>query len=147
MKRSTKEIYVEWLMTYKWDWDCTMNFRNGIRRKSASRLWRAWIGQLEKIEGHRLRWARMGEVGKTSGKFHFQGAVAGVKRTSPEEAAALWLRMAGDAMVRVVYFANGWIEYMLKEMEGSDDYDFDAELLEQHRPRKKLSTKPSGNLK
>jgi hypothetical protein len=147
MEDNTKDGYVDWLMTYKWNWSCTLNLRNGIRRKSATRLWREWITRLEEIEGHYLSWARMAEFGETSGKLHFHGVVAGVCRTSPEGAAALWLHMAGDAKVGVLFSVKRWIEYMLKEMEVSDDYDFDFELQDQDLRRRKLSTAPSRNSK
>jgi hypothetical protein len=136
---STKDGYVDWLNTYEWNWACSLNFRNGIRRKSANRLWREWIIRLEEIEGHRLSWARMAEVGEISGKLHFHGVVAGLRRAWPIEAESLWLSMAGDAVVDVMH-SDGWIEYMLKEMEDSDDYDFDFELLDQHRRSRKVTT-------
>jgi len=129
MESSTKDGYVEWLGRYEWNWACTLNLRYGIRRKSAHRLWRDWITRLEEIEGHRLSWARMAEVGKIAGRLHFQAAVAGVRYTTPSAAASLWL--AGDAQVKVMY-STGWLDYMLKEMEYNDDYDFDFELLNQH---------------
>src|ERR1700722_4139559 len=127
-------------MKYEWKWHCSMNFRSSIRRKSAGRLWREWITRLEEIEDHRLTWARIGEFGEVSGKFHFHGVVAGLSRTSPGGAADLWLHMAGDAKVGVLYSIREWIEYMLKEMEVSDDYDFDADLHDQHLRRRMLAT-------
>jgi hypothetical protein len=116
-----------------------LNFRYGIRRKSAHRLWRKWIAQLEKLEGHRLSWVRMAEIGETSGRLHFHAVVAGLVHTTPDAAKALWLAMAGDAHVKVLYSDN-WLEYMLKEMEWTDDYDFDFELLPHHK-REEHSTK------
>lgn len=132
MEESTKDGYVDWLKKYAWNWACTLDFRYGIRRKSAHRLWREWIARLEEIEGHPLSWARMAELGETSGMLHFHGVVAGLRRTTPGAAEVLWLRMAGDAHI-VVFDSDGWIEYALKEMESEDDYDFDFELLTQHR--------------
>jgi hypothetical protein len=131
MKDRTKDGYVDWLNTYEWNWACSLNFRNGIRRKSANGLWREWIIRLEEIEGHRLSWARMAEVGQTSGKLHFHGVVAGLHRTWPSEAESLWLHMAGDARIDLMD-SIGWIEYMLKEMEDTDDFDFDANLEDVH---------------
>jgi len=131
VKYSAKDDYVDWLEVYEWIWACTLSFRNGIRRKSANRLWREWITRLEEIEGHRLSWARMAEFGETAGKLHFHGVVAGVRRTWPSEAESLWLSIAGDARIEVMHSA-GWLEYMLKEMEDNDDFDFDASLHPEH---------------
>jgi hypothetical protein len=146
LETSTKDGYEDWLKEYKWSWACTLKFRTGIRRKSAHRLWREWIERLEEIEEHSLSWARMFEIGKEYGKLHVHGAIAGVHRATATAAESHWWCMAGDAQVRK-YYSDGWLEYLLKEMESNDDYDFDFELLPQHRRPEKLSETPFGDLK
>ena len=108
-----------------------MNFREGIRRKRANRLWREWIARLEEIEGHRLSWARMTEVGEIEGNLHFHSVVAGVHLANPGTAELLWKTMAGEALIDEVY-SNGWLGYMLKKMEHTDDYDIDLALFDEH---------------
>ncbi len=105
MEDNTKDGYVDWLKEFEWNWGCTVNLRYGIRRKSAGCLWRGWIGRLEELEGHPLSWARLAEVGETSGRLHFHGVVAGVLCTAPKTAESLWL--GGDARVVVMHRALG----------------------------------------
>jgi hypothetical protein len=45
-----------------------------------------------------------------------------------EEAAALWERLAGRAEIGPYDDDRRGIEYFVKTMETSDDYDFDADL-------------------
>lgn len=130
MEQSIKDGYAHWLKEYDWNFACTLNVRPGIGRKSAHRLWREWISRLEDIEARCLSWARMAEVGEIAGQLHFHGVVAGVMRTTPSTAKSLWLN--GDAQVKP-YESAGWLEYQLKEMEDGDDYDFDFELLTEHK--------------
>lgn len=136
-ERGLRQRYVEWLETYAWDWACTLNFRFGIRRKSAGRLWREWIKWLEEIEGNSISWARMVEEGDTSGRLHFHGVVAGIRSTTRLRAECMWESMAGDAEINQ-YESVGWLWYMLKEMEATEDYDFDLELLPRHRASARL---------
>jgi hypothetical protein len=66
----------------------------------------------------------------TSGMLQCQGFVAGVVRATPDRAESIWLRMAGDA--EIDRFSSGWLEYLLKDVEDTDRYDFDLHLEDDH---------------
>jgi hypothetical protein len=132
MALSVKHEYLEWLDQYHWTWFVTLTLREGIRRKSANRLVREWITLLEESEGAVVSWIRMAEFGGELGTLHFHALVAGVHGTTISQAEALWKRMAGRAMISPYDPSRRGLEYTLKSMENSPDYDFDASLHDQH---------------
>jgi hypothetical protein len=131
MSYSNKSAYVDWLRDYSWTYFCTFSFRAGFRRKAANRLFAEWINGVEAAEGARMSWVRVGEIGK-NGKIHFHVLIAGsVRRMLRHEVH--WQKMAGNLVVKRYEADRGGLEYVLKSMETSEDYDIDFQLHPQHK--------------
>lgn len=144
MSLMMKHQFVCWLSRFNWLWFGTLTFRAGIRRKSSERLFRNWIEALQSIEGRKLSWMRVAErggEGGPDGNFHFHVLIAGTgRRFTSQQAADLWKKMAGTAVIGPYDRQRRGLEYALKSIEDRPDYDFDATLLNEHL-RKRVSTR------
>jgi hypothetical protein len=74
----------------------------------------------------------MGEHGWESHRYHFHFMVAGVQHSDVRQAVALWQRVAGRAEIGLYDPTLRGLEYALKSMEDTSDFDFDAQLHKQH---------------
>ena len=143
-----KQDYVNWLRAYDWAWLCTLTFRDGIRRKAATRIFGEWVAQLQASEPEKLSWVRMGEYSPGKVRYHFHALIAGVQHVTPREAIGRWERLAGRAEIGIYDSGRRGLEYALKSIEDTADFDIDLHLEEKHlrsdAGRKTTSISPIG---
>jgi hypothetical protein len=132
MGLKVKQDYVEWLRDYDWTLFGTLTFREGIARKRANRLFGNWIAWLQSAVQVPISWVRMGESSPENDRFHIHVLIAGVQCCNLRRAIALWKRMAGIAQIGKYDPNRRGLEYLLKSMEDTSDFDIDLQLGDHH---------------
>jgi hypothetical protein len=127
-----KHEYVTWLQKYDWKLFGTLTLRPGIWRKTANRILMSWVAQLQAAESAPLSWARMGEYSPEHHKYHFHILIAGLQPCNVQSAVALWERMAGFAQISPYDPSRRGLDYALKSIEETTDFDFDSQLHDRH---------------
>ena len=88
---------------------------------------------MEAYEGEGISWVRMAERGGEYRKFHLHALLAQPRRVSIQKATQIWRRIAGSAIIGPYDPDRRGMAYMLKSIEDTPDFDFDASLFTQHR--------------
>jgi hypothetical protein len=117
---------------YDWQWFCTLTIRPGIRPLALAQLFQDWIAAIKQDEGQKISWIRVIERGGLEGRLHIHALIAGTKFFSPTVSAEHWSDIAGDAVIGRHDPESECLQYTLKSIAESQDYDIDFDLSEKH---------------
>ena len=121
----------DFIRRYEWNWWCTLTFRTEIAYDLAESTFRRWLNKLNrktfgnnyyKRPGEGLQWLRGTEL-QQRGVIHFHVLIAGDPKVHPEEAAKMWLGLAGDAQITVYDSDLGAAYYIVKRYSADGNLD------------------------
>lgn len=118
-----RQTWGDWLSEeWKWDWWCTMTFRDPMGPKGAHTRWVKWVRWLRSAVGHRVYYVRARETGPDSDRVHYHALIMGVGEANRMAARAMWERIAGFAQIWPYDPDKGATYYLTKYLvkEGSE---------------------------
>lgn len=130
------DAWVDFLSRYRWDWFCTLTFRDSIHPEAADKRFRVWVGKLNRLLfGPRwhlkladtVYWCRGLEL-QRRGVIHFH-ALIGCRTKDLNHFAvrnhwsSVWRELAGFAQVQCVRDATEALGYLTKYVSKGGEID------------------------
>jgi hypothetical protein len=119
--RALQEAWINWLGQWRWEWYCTLTFRDEVHPEAAEKRFRTFVKHINRSlygprwykHGQGIRWVRALEY-QRRGVIHFHALLAGADDLPPRRWTATWHELAGFAKIEPIESPAAVLHYVSK---------------------------------
>jgi hypothetical protein len=139
--RALQEAWINWLGQWRWEWYCTLTFRDEVHPEAAERRFRTFEKMINRAlygprwfkHGQGIQWVRALEY-QRRGVIHFHALLAGVSSLQRSTWTATWHEWAGFARIEPIESPAAVLRYISKYVIRGGELDLGGPPLGTQRP-------------
>jgi hypothetical protein len=138
--RALQEAWIAWLGRWRWEWYCTLTFRDDVHPEAAERRFRTFVNMINRSlygprwfkHGQGIRWVRALEY-QRRGVIHFHALLAGAGDVPRPSWTETWHELAGFAKIEPIESPAAVLRYVSKYVVRGGELDLGGPLLGSQR--------------
>jgi hypothetical protein len=133
--RELEDAWVALLGRWRWEWFCTLTFRDHVHPEAAAKRFDAFAARINRaLYGPRwhkhqvgIQWVRALEY-QRQGIIHFHAAIAGAASEQPSTWEQVWDGLAGYARIGPIRNMTAALRYLTKYVRRGGELDFEPRM-------------------